>query len=1021
MEDALDAARAAGSAERLRLARLLLAECSFNESVDELVAVADGKGDPADRALDVLARHAEERAKMAERVPLVPLGFDLDRYLSRRALEPGLADLIRRARERAAPKLSPETDPEPAPIEERIEIFDMIREDDVDYPVSDDYVYETPETDFPSVDPMTLDEAFIETDSVDLLLWPEHPGPVTGDVAIFQVRSTYCGPIGFRLYRLADKKAWEEAGPQTLRDLVPVRSWSREFHPLRENNRGDRRHEAVEVDGLGEGYYLVAAEARYAPVTPATKFIVSRVALYLRAARNRAIVVAVDRRDGRPRPGVPIELRVAGKPDPGRVASALGQKDDEAFRAGFEGAGAEAAPENRESYESGVAARARYPDISRTLRGETAEDGCATFPLDIGRQDYSYSVEAVRLGPGLAEAKVEYQEPKTPPDEEKTVVWSARPIYRPGQAAHFKGVIRRFNGLRVAPHEASWKSSVEVEIKNAKGSIWKGVCPLSDVGAFNAEFEIPRKAGLGTYGFYVDGRQAAPKEPIKIEEYRLPTFKVSVVRDQWAVRGGGRATGYVLVRYFTHRPVMGAEVEVVLETGEPDPPAVTVITDSAGKARYCFDLPRVEKDVGLQIRATAMDSSGESYSGSTWMRAKANPFDLRVRASPNPAEHGSEVSVSVVAESWSDKPMSGVTVSLEGSEQSATTGLSTGRAVLWLTVAAEGESQDYQVVATGEHGTVRAGGRVRLVAKPETPDAPEARGPSAPKEKEHRDRFHVWAYSYVDAGQDMTVKVDVDNASGADSTVVLFCENTRLLSHRTIRLAPGEHKIKLPTDLDFAPSVDVHAVMLTGDKHRETSNRAHVRAVHRFLTIEAATDKQNYRPGERCRAELRATDYKGRPVPHAEISLGVIHAAVYNLRADPTPDLRWYFHHYDLPDLAVGKFDWPGPFSVSRHWWKGPKYAWGRLQPSRPYWFRGGGGRRRSALRGGGSRRSEMVIALRKDFRETAHWVADLVTDADGRASTEFTFPDDMTSWRFTARGVTPDTMVGAVHMSRTT
>jgi hypothetical protein len=1025
MEDALDAARAAGPEERLRLARLLLAECSFNVAVGELVAVADGEGEPADRALDVLARHAEERARMAERVPLVPLGLDLEGYLARRALEPKLADPIRRARKQAAPKLSPETEPEPAPVEKPAEVFDfgevdLIWEGDVDYPVFEDYAHETDGTGFPSVDPATLNKAFIETDSVDLLLWPKHSGPVTDDAATFQVRSAYCGPVGFRLYRLADKKAWEEVGPKTLRDLTPVRSWSREFRPLRENNRVGRLQETVEVDGLDEGYYLLAAEARYAPVTPATKFIVSHVALYLRAARNRAIVTAVDRRGGRPRPGVQVELRAVGKPDPARVASDLGPPDDEAFRAGFEGTDFDVVPENRESYKMGVTARRQYPDLSHTLRSETADDGCATFPLDIGRQDYSYTVEAVRLGPGLAEAKVHYKEPETPPDDEKIVVWSARPIYRPGHVAQFKGVIRRFNGIRIAPHDDAWKSSVKVEIKNAKGSIWKGGLPLSDVGTFNAEFEIPKNAELGTYSFYVDGRLANPHAPIKIEEYRLPTFKVSVNRSRRRVRGGGRATGRVQVLYFTQKPAVGAEVEVVLETGELNPPTVTLVTDSHGHARYGFDLPQVDEDRYVTIRATAMDASGESYSGTNYVIVKAVPFQLELRATPDPALHGSEVKLAIVTKSWTNEGLPGVTISVEGSEETATTDAK-GKAFIWLTAEEAGTEQAFKVRGANRYGIVGARDRIKLRARAVVTEVSGGGAAPAPHVERKRDYLSIWARTYTDAGQEFIVTVDVASASGGESTVVLFCENTRLLSHRVLRLAPGKHEVKLPTNLDFAPSVRVYGALLTGEKEIGRTCRAYVRAVHRFLTIEVTTDKQDYRPGERCRATLRAVDYQGKPVPGAEISLGVIHAAVYNLRNDPTPDLRTYFHQYWLPNYAVGKFDWPGPFTGSYRWWKGPKYAWGCLGTGIPYGFRGGGGRRRSALRGGGSRRSESVITFRKNFRETAHWVADLVTDAEGFATTEFAFPDDMTSWRFTARGVTRDTMVGQIKRNRRT
>jgi uncharacterized protein YfaS (alpha-2-macroglobulin family) len=58
---------------------------------------------------------------------------------------------------------------------------------------------------------------------------------------------------------------------------------------------------------------------------------------------------------------------------------------------------------------------------------------------------------------------------------------------------------------------------------------------------------------------------------------------------------------------------------------------------------------------------------------------------------------------------------------------------------------------------------------------------------------------------------------------------------------------------------------------------------------------------------------------------------------------------------------------------------------------------------------------------VRKDFRNTAHWVANLVTDKDGVARAEFDFPDDITTWRFTARGITADTMIGEVRRAHRT
>jgi alpha-2-macroglobulin len=51
---------------------------------------------------------------------------------------------------------------------------------------------------------------------------------------------------------------------------------------------------------------------------------------------------------------------------------------------------------------------------------------------------------------------------------------------------------------------------------------------------------------------------------------------------------------------------------------------------------------------------------------------------------------------------------------------------------------------------------------------------------------------------------------------------------------------------------------------------------------------------------------------------------------------------------------------------------------------------------------------------VRKLFPDTALWVADVHTDANGRAETQLTFPDSLTTWRATVRGVTVDTKVGA-------
>jgi len=59
---------------------------------------------------------------------------------------------------------------------------------------------------------------------------------------------------------------------------------------------------------------------------------------------------------------------------------------------------------------------------------------------------------------------------------------------------------------------------------------------------------------------------------------------------------------------------------------------------------------------------------------------------------------------------------------------------------------------------------------------------------------------------------------------------------------------------------------------------------------------------------------------------------------------------------------------------------------------------------------------------VRRDFRETAFWTPAVVTSAvDGTATVTVHFPDTLTTWKATARGLTPDVRVGAGEAVATT
>ncbi|MBI4671424.1 MAG: hypothetical protein HY741_07110 [Chloroflexi bacterium] len=62
---------------------------------------------------------------------------------------------------------------------------------------------------------------------------------------------------------------------------------------------------------------------------------------------------------------------------------------------------------------------------------------------------------------------------------------------------------------------------------------------------------------------------------------------------------------------------------------------------------------------------------------------------------------------------------------------------------------------------------------------------------------------------------------------------------------------------------------------------------------------------------------------------------------------------------------------------------------------------------------GGGGGAPEESSPVRRNFQDTAYWKADVVTDANGKATVTVTLPDNLTTWNLTAKGVTKETFVG--------
>ena len=193
-----------------------------------------------------------------------------------------------------------------------------------------------------------------------------------------------------------------------------------------------------------------------------------------------------------------------------------------------------------------------------------------------------------------------------------------------------------------------------------------------------------------------------------------------------------------------------------------------------------------------------------------------------------------------------------------------------------------------------------------------------------------------------------------------------------------------------------------------------------------MLRVEMKTDRADYKPGENVDVSVKVTDRAGKPAA-AEVSLAAIDASLYafgedrlsslaTIFDDPHPAQRYYVKAWRS---SVGK-RWAHLAARAENADDGIQEMAMAMQNAEAKEGKGGEG-----LRGILREREfppmlgEMPVSsvplsrLRSDFRETAAWLPQLRTGADGELRTSFTLPDSLTRYRLSAVALTKATELG--------
>lgn len=210
-----------------------------------------------------------------------------------------------------------------------------------------------------------------------------------------------------------------------------------------------------------------------------------------------------------------------------------------------------------------------------------------------------------------------------------------------------------------------------------------------------------------------------------------------------------------------------------------------------------------------------------------------------------------------------------------------------------------------------------------------------------------------------------------------DMRVLMTFERGRVYAPQWLELKKGKNDFVFEVEDDFVPSITpTFGIFYNGEAYLEGLS-LNVPALHKVVTVEIATDKAAYNPGDTALITLTTKDAAASLIS-ARVGLGIVDKAIYALRKSATPPLHSSFYFFRPRQTnASSSLTWIGL-------------------------FQDGG-------RGGGGGGSELFS---KDV-DTLYWNPDLITGSDGRVTIEVPVGNTQTVWRAVAYATTDDSKLG--------
>lgn len=661
--------------------------------------------------------------------------------------------------------------------------------------------------------------------------------------------------------------------------------------------------------------------------------------------------------------------------------------------------------------------------------------------------------------------------PATTGDEVETVayIYTDRPIYRPGDTIHYKGIVRdtlygRYTSPSITSLDLRLGSSSFFADETFERSF---TVEVGSDGSFSGDYLLPEDLSLGSYQLFVQSSTVEAFRQFTVAEYRAPEFLVSLTPSEPEGLRGEAVTVALAADYFFGGPATDLPVEWTIyeEPYQPMPPPGPYFSFGDGGG-FLYEDSRFFGRFGagggafgnfLLNGSGHTDENGrltitlpanllqEVEAGSRTITIEANVLDLSefaVTSRTSLVLHAAELYVGITPDNFIGRAGSAAAVNLQTIDWGGTAVPNQQVEVVfyrreWIPQ----RSQDFGTYYTSWDVVDTEVARSRVTTDGQGAAAasfvPEEGGTyiavATVTDGGGREQFSSTTIWVADSGRigwqidprDKTMPLTPDAISYAPGDIArvlvqspfaepvqawLTIERGSLLEQRLITLNGSSDVLEIPITAEMAPNAFVTVTAVKGVNSESSNPYPEMRLGVAELSV--STEQQTL--------NISLTPQQAQFAP-GETAVYTINVTDY--QGNPVQaDLS-----LALVDLAVLTLkDDNAPNIVDAFYAEQPyrsRVGSGLIFSGEGYPVEipveqlglGGGG--------GGAFAAETALertsaedeeeGVRQDFPDTAFWQASLATDGNGQATVEIPLPDNLTTWRLSSKAVTPDTLVG--------